>query len=435
MSRFTGMAILFVVVVFFPSCGRREVGKSSSPTAPRYVRRTNADTVIVFVHGVFGDARSTWTNSKTGAFWPDLVAGDTSLGTPDVFVHSFATPYSGPAYTIDELVEQMKLVMDGSEVFSKHGRVIFVCHSMGGLVVRGFLRRYQPLASQVPLIVFLATPTGGSQIANLASLLSRNPQLGGMLPAGADSYTRVLERDWRAAGFSIVSKCGYEMRDTMNIRVVDQTSAASLCDGPVTPIDADHIDIAKPADRQSESYMLLQTAFRQIPPTMRVQTALVNRLTASVSTKDLTIKCGTIKNDIVQVPAVPSDQGSQRAMDAVASIQNAENLKEFSAQIEDRSANSAKVRYRLVGLDSGPSGCVADGKAVLVVAFVFAQAHNSVKGSTTVIQQSSGAISPNLYNVGGDVRIVYDDTGQAEPGPNAPSAAPAEPIDFDIAMM
>jgi pimeloyl-ACP methyl ester carboxylesterase len=360
------------------------------------------------------------------------VAGDTNLGTPDIFVHSFSTPYSGPAHTIDELVEQMKLVMDGNEVFPKHGRVIFVCHSMGGLVVRGFLRRYQRLASQVPLIVFLATPTGGAQIANLASLLSRNPQLGGMLPAGADNYTRILERDWRAAGFSIVSKCGYETRDIMNMRIVDETSAASLCDGPPTPIDADHIDIAKPADRHSESYMLLQTALRELPANRPGPTAPLNHLTARVSTKELTVKCGTVKADFMEVPTLPAVDRSQRVVDAVASIQASRNLKEYSAEIEDRTADSAKVHYRLVGLDPAASGCVADGNAVLVVAFAIVQADNSGGASNTVVQQSSGEISPNLYNVGGSVRIVADDTGQPEPRPNTPPALP--PIDFEIAM-
>ena len=35
--------------------------------------------VIIFVHGVTGDARDTWTNTATGAYWPDLIRLDSQI--------------------------------------------------------------------------------------------------------------------------------------------------------------------------------------------------------------------------------------------------------------------------------------------------------------------------------------------------------------------
>jgi len=51
-------------------------------------------------------------------------------------------------------VEQAHQDLIADEVFSAHRRVIFLCHSMGGLVTRKMLTRYQPLAESVPLIYF-----------------------------------------------------------------------------------------------------------------------------------------------------------------------------------------------------------------------------------------------------------------------------------------
>ena len=41
-----------------------------------YLNEKEQDKAIIFLHGVFGDATSTWRNSKTGAYWPSLVAKD-----------------------------------------------------------------------------------------------------------------------------------------------------------------------------------------------------------------------------------------------------------------------------------------------------------------------------------------------------------------------
>ena len=156
--RFARLSFWLLVIT---GCSKTPPPVSAVPVTPvrsQYIRRTNADTVVVFVHGIFGDAYSTWTNAATHAYWPDLLTKDHAFNGTDVYVHAFSSPYFRDSYTIDELVENMRLVFDGDEVFQKHKYVVFVCHSMGGLVTRGYLRRYQERARQVPLIYFFATP-------------------------------------------------------------------------------------------------------------------------------------------------------------------------------------------------------------------------------------------------------------------------------------
>jgi internalin A len=225
--------------------------------------------VIVFVHGVLGDARSTWTNEVTKAYWPDLIKNDPSFDGFDIFVVSYPSRLLQSSYTVDELVDVMRRDLDSAGIFAKHKHVYFLCHSMGGLVVRGYLTRYQPKASQVPMIYFFSTPTTGTQIANFVALLSDNRQLSGVLPVHANEYLDSVRKDWLAAQFPIASYCAYETQDTYGVRVVTEESATDLCNRPLDPIDANHIDIVKPRDTKDGPYVAFQNAVSEMRPAVR----------------------------------------------------------------------------------------------------------------------------------------------------------------------
>src|ERR1035437_1837307 len=160
----------------------------------------------------------------------------------------------------------MRRDMDNNGIFSKHKHVYFLCHSMGGLVVRGYLIRYQSRASQVAMIYFFSTPTTGAEISRLSSVLSSNRQMGGLLPIDANEYLASVQKDWLAAQFSIASYCAYETQDTYGTRVVGQSSATNLCNRPLDPIDANHLDIVKPRDINDASYIAFKNALQELPP-------------------------------------------------------------------------------------------------------------------------------------------------------------------------
>ena len=68
------------------------------------------------------------------------------------------------------------VLLETAGVFERR-EVMFVAHSMGGLVVWQLLLKYQGLAPKVPMIYFFATPTTGSELAALAKLApTLNPQ-------------------------------------------------------------------------------------------------------------------------------------------------------------------------------------------------------------------------------------------------------------------
>ena len=65
---------------------------STTPVSSRYTRRTNSETVIVYVHGVFGGARDTWTNPDTHTYWPDMLLDDPAFKGNDIYVCNYDPP-------------------------------------------------------------------------------------------------------------------------------------------------------------------------------------------------------------------------------------------------------------------------------------------------------------------------------------------------------
>jgi pimeloyl-ACP methyl ester carboxylesterase len=246
---------------------------SSSPPPPpattqesRYVRESPAnDTAIVFVHGVFGDGIATWTNGPI--YWPKLLEADRAFDGANIFVHAFPSPALAPSYTIGQLADNLRLRLEANRVFANHKRVVFVCHSMGGLVVRAFLLRYREYAKQVPMIYFFSTPTTGSGLARLASVFSENPQLKQMKPVGANDPGVLAnwQDDWASSGYakSIRSFCAYEIQKTHGARVVQKESATNLCTESYDPLDRDHLTIVKPASMNDDVYLAFRNAFSE----------------------------------------------------------------------------------------------------------------------------------------------------------------------------
>lgn len=278
--------------------------------ASHYVRQGAGNKgVVVFVHGVTGDAVSTWTNAKTGADWPRLMAGDPAFAAEDVFVYEYPSPKLGSSYNINELAEDMRLSLAGP--MAAHDRVIFLAHSMGGLVVRQYLLKYREIAEKVAFTYFYATPTTGSPMAALASIISRNPQIGNLKPMNVDEYLGNLQRDWLASSSlrTIPAYCAYETRPLLVSRVVEQESATNLCNQYLDPIDANHIDIVKPESMQDKRYRTFAAAYAATQGSMsrdglRVEVQNARQLIglngeAPRTTRSETVFCDSMKLTLV----------------------------------------------------------------------------------------------------------------------------------------
>jgi tetratricopeptide (TPR) repeat protein len=255
----------------------------------RYIRDAGPGSpVIIFLHGVLGDSTSTW--SKGNVYWPDLLTRDNAFSGTSIYVHEYKTELLRNGFSslsIGELATELNVQLVAARVMQR-GQLVFIAHSMGGLVVRHFLLKNRNMAEKTRFIFFLSTPTTGAAIGNWAAAVSRNPQFKQMKPMVSDSYLADMQRDWLDAGFGtrIASYCAYEKEPTYFMLVVDQASASNLCNKMLIPVQANHIDIAKPAGPNAIQYMAFQVAFNNENETLASKFALVDRGRSYLATKD-----------------------------------------------------------------------------------------------------------------------------------------------------
>ncbi|HEY6880509.1 MAG TPA: hypothetical protein VI299_20940, partial [Polyangiales bacterium] len=234
-----------------PPAGLVEVG----------TRAAAATTAIVFVHGVMGDSKTTWKNGETNAYWPQLVRDDTrAFGRADVFTYEYASRMLSASPKIFQVAQDLELRLAQLLRERNYQNLVFIAHSMGGLVVRSMLRE-SGSAPRVRAVFYYATPTAGSEVSDLGSLLSSNPQFIDLHETANDgnSWLQELTENWNKRPHSFASFCAYETRKLQAgflgwAVVVPSTSATFGC-GLNHPVDADHSQIVKPRDANGASHL------------------------------------------------------------------------------------------------------------------------------------------------------------------------------------
>jgi predicted alpha/beta hydrolase family esterase/tetratricopeptide (TPR) repeat protein len=221
---------------------------------------------LIFVHGLGGNLRSTWhpEELQDDNFWLNWLSQD----HPDIGIWSFgyeAEPFEWRGKAMP-LFDQASNLLEWLEAKNLSERpVIFVTHSLGGLLVKKMLNaaqtfKKQELIEKIKGIIFLATPHTGSHLANLISnigTLARTTISVEELQSHAPQLRELNE--WyreNVRGFGIVTKVYYEAWSIHGILVVDADSANPGIEG-VKPIavEGDHITIAKPSSKGNLVYI------------------------------------------------------------------------------------------------------------------------------------------------------------------------------------
>ncbi len=226
---------------------------------------------VVFVHGLDGDATTTWhPKGDSECFWPRWLAEDIKgVGVWSLGYAVNSTAWKGTAMP---LIDRGTNVLDKLELEGLGNRpLVFVCHSLGGLLVKQVLRHandygnsdYQRILDQTAGIVFLSTPHSGADIASwlshIGSLLrlsvsveelkAHDPQLRGL--------NNWFRNSPHARRIRTLVYC--EKRTVAGLLVVNETSADPGITGVVPiPLDEDHISICKPNTRQAQVYRRVQ---------------------------------------------------------------------------------------------------------------------------------------------------------------------------------
>jgi tetratricopeptide (TPR) repeat protein len=227
---------------------------------------------VVFANGLGGDAYDTWRRAPDdNSFWPLWLAEDIAgLAVYTLAYEAPASNWLGTAMPLQERAVNVLEILLGTPGLAD-GPVSFICHSLGGLIVKQLLldldrqkgRRPEAAAllNCVTQVVFLASPHTGSRQGSLLDrlrFLAWPTSIARTLVAN-DPTLRSINVDNRGLADerrnTLHHLIFYEARGTPAGVIVDEASADPGLPGrPPIPIDADHITIVKPPDRVAVQY-------------------------------------------------------------------------------------------------------------------------------------------------------------------------------------
>ncbi len=232
---------------------------------PQWVVRQQvpAKVAVVFVHGLFGDTIGTWTH-KNGVRFFDLVAADEAIaGKVDILAFGYPSRmFASGSFDIQAAANALHARLEHHGILS-YQKVVFVGHSMGGLIAMRELLMNRAVMPSVPVIVLLATPQEGADVARIAEYIARNPALSQLKPADHNELLQILNDDWRAWPQRPKVRCAYENKKTRGVvKVVEWSSSTRFCDASVE-ISADHIEIVKPEGPESLAVIVVTNALKE----------------------------------------------------------------------------------------------------------------------------------------------------------------------------
>lgn len=231
---------------------------------PGAIADRGAPGAVIFVHGLAGDARSTWTNSN-GTYWPALLATDPEFRSFDIYVFEYDTSFWAPCQSVPDVADALRRFTEDKRIFSRYDRVVFVAHSLGGVIVREFLIRFQSaIASKVPFVFYFGTPAGGSPLANALSRFTFCRQVDDLRSVDVNSLLQSQLAIWRNSPElqKIKVQCGVETRTTFGLAVAPRASSELGCtDSEALPYP--HVELVKPACAADDRHIALRNAFRR----------------------------------------------------------------------------------------------------------------------------------------------------------------------------
>ena len=254
----------------------------------------DSETVYIFVHGFFSDSNSCWT-SKCGVQWPALVLSDVRLGRPSIYMAGYPTTVdSGDAAIADcarEVFDSLRRTSaTGQRAPIEKNQIVFICHSLGGIVTRYMLERYREFFTEKSIgILLIASPSYGASMANSLRGIAhvfRN-KLAEQLTVGNDSLddldSRFKDLIVKKTLKKLVGAEAIEHHFPIHwkfipgLRPIVSKNSASRYFGPSKLLyGTDHSTCVKPTDLTHVSHQFLVTAISDIFPE-----AIAHELTTS----------------------------------------------------------------------------------------------------------------------------------------------------------
>ncbi|KAI9769489.1 MAG: hypothetical protein M1840_003966 [Geoglossum simile] len=253
---------------------------------------------LVLVHGLNGHPRDTWTAPGSNAFWPRDLLPKTIPRRVRILTYGYnATASNLLGDTSSDLIPQHAQTLV-QELFANRSLgdalrrpITFLCHSLGGIVVKRALdysaglraktvEHLRSIFVSTSGIIFLSTPHNGADPARWRHMLqslhetalpSDTPLYGTQLVSALEPQSAALQ-DINISFAQIMSQFRlFFLHETIKTRfgkssdfIVDQHSAAPIFEGAeYTGIEATHLDICRFETEDSPGYGVVAEAINR----------------------------------------------------------------------------------------------------------------------------------------------------------------------------
>jgi pimeloyl-ACP methyl ester carboxylesterase len=311
-----------------------------------------------------------------------MIRSDPRFAYSSVYVVEYPTPASNGGLSSVQLADTLWNHLKADHVWD-HREVVFIAHSLGGILVEEMLLRHPADAAKVKFIVSYGTPHEGSTIARIASIYDKDPLLSDLSDAGDNTFLTQLEHNWRGHDSvnGIHRFCAYESEDTMpesgfgrylrtHARVVSYFSATYGCDVTTPPqeVHADHIHMIRPLDRKSSAYDFFYRVYRDNPildEQIVTRENVIGGLEAACDQRN--------SNPDLQVPIALDSAMHERVVAATASLINMTDVRDINPDppaVTKIDANGvAHINYGFKGPSKKVFVCLGTARASLKVQF------------------------------------------------------------------
>lgn len=248
---------------------------------------------IVFIHGLGGGSRKTWSYSKDEShYWPQSwLPNDPDFEDVRIHVFGYAADWverQQSYLSISDFAQSLLgEVKNSPDIRRDASLIVLVGHSMGGCVAKKayILARQDPtcreLAGRIHSIFFLGTPHRGSDLAlvlenMLAVAWGRKPFVKDLVP-NSDTLTEINDA-FRHYALDLKLWSFYETQPVktklMNRLVVEKLSSTlGYPNEEITAMNADHRHVCKFESPEDSNYRLLRNALLTAVDMIRESTA------------------------------------------------------------------------------------------------------------------------------------------------------------------
>jgi len=216
------------------------------------------------------------------AYWPEIVKKDTTFHDPAIFLAEYHTGVMSGNYDIAQAARDLWNILNDRDANGHRvldaPNLLFVTHSMGGIVVRRMLTQYSgPLQEKTIGLALIASPSVGSEYAkDLAPLarFARNLMALQLRPLGSNGdqnrFLYELDQDFRRLLYTRALRLdGFEACENMMIGprllrhlVVDPESCSRYFGPTVILPGTNHFTVVKPSSPDARVHQELARFYR-----------------------------------------------------------------------------------------------------------------------------------------------------------------------------